>query len=114
MLAKATLLGGHLSLLLGGGDVIIVIDARSRLTVGMSSLALTTSSGTKGIELGGQLSLRFDERATVIAHWLIASVGVLGEQGESRRDEEHDEKHKRESGVDDEEDDAHDSSHDSL
>jgi hypothetical protein len=80
----------------------------------MGSLALAASSSTKSIQLGRQLGLRLDERAAVITHRLVASVGVLGEERKSGRNQKHHKKDKRKGGVDDEEDDSHDSSDDGL
>jgi len=110
VLAKAALLCGHLALLIDRGNVIIVVYARARL--GMRSFAFTTSSGTKSVELGGELGLRLDERAAVIAHRLVAGIGVLGKEGESRRDEKHDEENQSKGSVVDEEDHTHNTSDD--
>lgn len=110
MLREATLFECHLALLQGVvvDDIVVVVDARVR------ALALATRSSTKSIELRGQLRLRLDERSTVVTHRLVARVGVLGEQSESRRNEDHKQQHKSERSVEDEEDDTHGSGHDAL
>lgn len=97
---------------LGGSHVIVIIDARSRLRV--RSLALAASGRTQRIELSGKLCLRLDERTTIIAHWLVAGVGVLGEESKPRRDQEHDKEDQGESGVVHKENHTHDTSNDGL
>jgi len=110
VLREATLFECHLALLQGVvvDDIVVVVDARVR------ALALATRSSTKSIELRGQLRLRLDERSTVVTHRLVARVGVLGEQSESRRNEDHEQQNKSERSVEDEEDDTHGSGHDAL
>lgn len=80
MLRESTLLRSEFALLLhriGGYGIIVVIEA------GMAALALATSSRTKRIKLCCKLRLGLDEGSTVVAHWLVTSVGILGEDGES-------------------------------
>lgn len=113
MLAEATFFGRYLTLLLGR-EVVLVVDARSGLSVGMSALALAACGSAQSVKLGGKLSLRLDEGSAVIAHRLVTRVGVLGEEGEARRDEEHEQEHQREGGIEYEEDDSHDTSDDGL
>jgi len=84
--------------------ILIVFDASAL----PASLALATSGGTQRIELSVELSLRLDEGTTVITHGLVSGVGVLGEDGECRSDNDGDEEDERENGVEDEEEDAHD------
>lgn len=113
VLREATLLGSELSLFLRG-EVVVIVDAAPRLGVGVSALALATCSCAQCIQFSGKRRLRLDERSAVITHGLVASIGVLGEQGESRRDQEHDEENEREDGVEDEEDNTHDSGDNTL
>lgn len=47
----------------------------------MSGLDVAAGGGAQGIQLGGELSLGFDERATVIAHGLVTGIGVLRHNG---------------------------------
>lgn len=73
-----------------------------------ATLTFTASGDTQCIELSVELSLRLDEGATVIAHRLVSGVGVLGEDGECRSDNDGNEEDERENGVENEEEDAHD------
>ncbi|KAH0281834.1 TRP-domain-containing protein, partial [Aureobasidium melanogenum] len=84
--------------------VLIVFDASTL----PASLAFTTSGSTQSIKLRVELSLRLDEGTTVVAHGLVSGVGVLGEDGECRSDNDGDEENQREDSVEDEEEDTHD------
>ena len=111
MLRKTGFFVGQLALLVSRADghgIIIILNARVR------SLALATSRCAKGIELGGELCLGFDEGSSVIPHRLIAGIGVLCEYGEAGRDQDHEEQDKGKHCVVDEEDDAHDTGDDRL
>ena len=49
----------------------------------------------------------FDEGAAVVAHGLVAGVGVFADDGDDGGDEDHEEEDEGENGVVGEEDDAH-------
>ena len=80
----------------------------------MGTLTLTARRCAQCVKLGGKLGLRLDERPTVVAHWLVAGIGVLGEERESGRDKQHEKEDESKGGVDDEENDTHDTSDDGL
>lgn len=84
--------------------IFIVIKAGTAFTV--ASLRLAAGGGTKSIEFSGKLSLRLDEAATVVAHWLVASFRVLGGERHDRCNQNHDQKDGGEDGVVNKEDDA--------
>ena len=76
---------------------------------------VSTGGGAEGVEFSGvQTLLGFDERATVVAHWLIASIGVLGGDSVDGGNEDKKEEDESEDGVVDEENDAHYTSHNAL
>ena len=62
-------------------------------------LHVPTSSHGQCIKLSIEVGLRLDERSTIITHWLVTSVGVLGKDGIDRGDENHDEKNQTKDGV---------------
>jgi hypothetical protein len=110
---REALLVGHLALLLGRvrrKSVVIVINTGTRV----STFALSTSGSTKRVKFSSELGLRLDERSAVVTHWLVTSVGVLREQGEARRDQDHEKEDKGENSVVDEKYDAHDTGYDTL
>lgn len=80
----------------------------------MSALAFAAGGRTQGIQLGCERGLRLDEGTTIVAHGLVACVGVLGEKREAGRNKEHDEEDKREDSVVDEEDHTHNTRDDGL
>ena len=84
MFGEASFLLCQLPLLVFRSNVIVVINAGPRLGVRVSSLALATSSSSQRIQFCGQLRLRLDEGAAIIAHRLVAGVGILGEESKSR------------------------------
>ena len=78
------------------------------------SLSFATGGCTKSIQLGRQLRLGLDERATVISHRLIAVVGILREEGESGSDKNHQEKNESKDCIVNKENHTHDTSNHSL
>jgi hypothetical protein len=112
VLCEASLLGRQLTLLkrVGRERVVVVIEARARVR----ALAFATGSCAKSIKLSGELGLRLDERAAVIAHGLVSGIGVLREQGETGRNKDHEKENQGKDGVVYEEDDTHDSGYDTL
>lgn len=86
-----------------------------RIIVARKSLAVSTSGSSEGIELSGtEVSLRFDEGSTVVAHGLVTSVGVLGHERPGRCPQDHDQDDKGEDDVDDEEKNTHDTDSERL
>ena len=75
---------------------------------------VAAGGGAEGVELGVQVVLRLDEGAAVVAHGLVAGVGVFGEDGDDGGDEDEQEEDEGEGGVVDEEDDAHDAADEAL
>lgn len=63
--------------------VVVVLDADSALA-GVAVLVLSPSSSAECIELGVDRGLRLDEAATIVTHWLIACVWVLGSDCDNR------------------------------
>ena len=60
------------------------------------------------------MGLGLDEGAPVVAHGLVARVGVFADDGVDAGEEDHEEEHEGKGGVVDEEDDAHDAGDDAL
>ena len=112
MLSEALLVFPLALLLSGviGEGVLVIIDAGTVV----DALAFTTSGRTKSIKLSGELRLRLDERTTVIAHRLVTSVRVFGEDGKSGGDQDHEEKDKSKSGIVDEVYNTHDTGYNAL
>ena len=90
------------------------IRARRAVVLEIPHLLVSTSGRTQGVELSGELGLRLDEGATVVAHGLVAGVGVLGDDSVGGRDENEDQEDKGKDHVDDEECHAHDTSDETL
>lgn len=62
----------------GYTGIIVIFEFHSLLLRHAVMSAVTASSGTKGIEFGMvEIGLGFDERATVVTHWLVTVVGIL-------------------------------------
>lgn len=91
--------------------VVLVVDGGAGFG---KVLAVTTGRGSQGVQLGGELGLGLDERATVVAHGLVTSVGILGEEGVAGGYENHNKKNESKGSVIDEEDDTHDTSNQAL
>lgn len=77
-------------------------------------LSITTSSGAKGVQFGGDLCLRLDEGAAVIAHWLVSNIRVLRENGKARSDEDHNDEDESEDSVEEEMNHTHDTHNKAL
>lgn len=115
MLGKPSLFCGNLLLLSRTRErLVIVINAGTGLVVWVDTLAFTTSSRSKRIQLRRERSLRLDEGTSVVAHWLVASIRVPGEDRESGSDKNHKKQDEGKNSIVDEEDDAHDSGYDTL
>lgn len=73
-------------------------------------LVVTASGSTKRIEFGGSDHFRvgLDEGSTVVTHWLVAGIWVLGNQGVDGGDKDQNQKNKGEDGVHDKEDNSQD------
>lgn len=89
---------------IAAGEGVIVLKGAGVVS---RALGIPTSGGTQGIQFGGELSLRLDERATVIAHRLVAGVGVLGHDGVDGGNQYQDQQNQSEHGIVDEEDNTH-------
>ena len=59
-----------------GPAVLVVLDPGA-LAVGEAVLRLPARSGAECVEFCVECRLGFDEAATVVAHWLVASVWIL-------------------------------------
>lgn len=80
MFCETSLFGGHL---LAVYLIVVVIKA------GVLALALTSGSGTEGVQLGSELRLGLDEGTTIITHRLVPGIGVTRKQGEAGSDKDH-------------------------
>lgn len=89
---------------IAAGEGVIILKGAGIVS---RALSIPTSGGTQGVQFGGELSLRLDERATVIAHRLVAGVGVLGHDGVDGGNQDQYQQNQSEHGVVDEEDDTH-------
>lgn len=61
--------------------LIVVLDSGT-FAVGEAVFGFSSSGGAERVEFGGELGLGFDETAAVVAHGLVASVRVLGGDGD--------------------------------
>lgn len=95
-----------------GPAVIIIFDARS--LVGVAVLVLASRSSSQCVKLSVERGLRLDEASTVVAHWLVAGIGVLGCDGNDGCDQDDDQQDQRKGSIVDEEDHTHDTSDDTL
>lgn len=77
----------------------------------LSRFHITTRGSTQGIQFSGELGLRLDERATVVAHGLVTSVWILRHNGVYRGEQNQDQEDQRKHGIVNEEDDTHDTDH---
>ena len=96
-----------------GGDpgavIIVVVDSLALAAAAVGVALVAAGGGTQGVEFGGaKVGLGFDEGASVVAHGLVARVGVLGDQGPDRGPDDHEQDDGGKDDVDDEEEDAHD------
>lgn len=96
-----------------GPAVVVVLNTSSALA-GVSVLVLAASSSSQRIKLSVDSCLRLDEAATIVAHWLVASIWVLGRDCDDRSNQYDDQQDQREGSVVYKEDDTHDTSDDTL
>lgn len=73
----------------------------------VSTLDITSSSGTQSVQFSCKLSLRFDERGSVITHWLVSAIRILSNEGVDSSDQNQDQKDQGEGSVDNEEYNTH-------